>query len=146
MIFFDHLLQLIAAERGARVYALESAEEQVNVFDGMSMRLQVEMLRHSMRPIKRSKNEFERMVKFYLDSDMESILGSRAGRNLDVPEFARVLDKRMLDIRNKNMVERMARRLAEGNALIAVGAAHLPGRVGILNLLADKGYTFARVY
>ena len=30
--------------------------------------------------------------------------------------------------------------------LIAVGAAHLPGRVGILNLLADKGYTFARVY
>ena len=33
-----------------------------------------------------------------------------------------------------------------GNALIAVGAAHLPGRVGILNLLADKGYTFARVY
>jgi uncharacterized protein YbaP (TraB family) len=40
----------------------------------------------------------------------------------------------------------MAHRLAEGNALIAVGAAHLPGRVGILNLLAKEGHTVARVY
>ena len=146
MIFLDHLLQLIAAERGARVYALETAEEQLDVFDGMPMRLQVDMLRHAMRPIKRSKTEFERMVKLYLDSDIEAILGSRAGKQLRVPEFARVFNRRILDIRNKNMVERMARRLDEGNALIAVGAAHLPGRVGILNLLADKGYTFARVY
>ena len=44
------------------------------------------------------------------------------------------------------MVARMMPRLGEGNALVAVGALHLPGRQGILNLLAQEGYHIARVY
>ncbi len=146
MIFLDHLLQFIAAERGARVFALESPKEQLDVFDGMPMRLQVDMLRHALRHSKRGKGEMDRMVKLYLKRDVEAILGMATGQELKIPEFALVLDRRMLDMRNKNMVERMMPRLTEGNALIAVGAAHLPGQVGILNLLADKGYQIARVY
>ncbi len=146
MIFLDHLLQFIAAERGARVFALESPKDQLDVFDGMPMRLQVDMLRHAMRHSKRGKGEMDRMVELYLKRDVEAILGMATGKELKIPEFARVLDRRMLDMRNKNMVERMMPRLTEGNALIAVGAAHLPGQVGILNLLADKGYQIARVY
>lgn len=146
MIFLDHLLQFIAAERGARVFALESVKEQIDVFDGMPMRHQVAMLRHALRNSKRGKGEFENMVKLYLARDVEAILGLATGDRLEVPEFARVLDRRMLDMRNKTMVERMMPRLTEGNALIAVGAGHLPGRVGILNLLAEGGYHVARVY
>lgn len=146
MIFFDHLLQLIAADRGARVFALETPKEQLDVFDGMPMRLQVDILRHAMRHTKRGKSEFERMVNLYLKSDVEAILGMTRGDKLEMPEFSRVLDRRMLDQRNKNMVDRMAQRLTEGNALIAVGAAHLPGREGVLNRLAEKGYSLTRVY
>lgn len=146
MIFLDQLIQLIAAERGARVFALETPKEQLDAFDGMPMRLQVDMLRHAMRRTKRNKYQFERMVNLYLKSDVEAILGLAAGEKMEIPEFSRVLSKRMLDQRNKRMVERMAARLSEGNALIAVGAAHLPGRDGVLNLLAEKGYTLARVY
>ena len=122
------------------------AKEQLDIFDGMPMRLQVDMLRTAIKPVRRKKGEFEKMVQFYLNSDMEGLMRSAQGRKLDVPEFARVLNRRMLDDRNKNMVERMAKRLMEGNALIAVGAAHLPGRVGVLNLLAEEGYTVAKVY
>ena len=60
--------------------------------------------------------------------------------------FARVYAERLLDIRNRLMVARMMPRLGEGNALVAVGALHLPGRRGILNLLAEEGYHIARVY
>jgi len=35
--------------------------------------------------------------------------------------------------------------LAEGNAFIAVGAAHLPGEKGILQLLEKQGYRLSRV-
>ena len=146
MVFLDHYLQLIAAERGARVFALETPKEQLDVFDGMPMRLQVDMLRHALRSKRRGKDEFERMVGLYLKSDVEAILGEATGRQVKIPESARVFNRRILDSRNKNMVKRMATRLTEGNALIAVGAAHLPGRVGILNLLAEEGYTVARVY
>ena len=44
------------------------------------------------------------------------------------------------------MVERMAARLSEGKAFIAVGALHLPGDEGILNLLQRDGYRITRLY
>ena len=146
MVFLDHYLQLIASERGARVFALETPKDQLDVFDGMPMRLQVDMLRHVLRTKRRGKNQFERMVGLYLKSDVEAILSVATATKVKIPEFARVFNERILDKRNKNMVKRMSPRLVEGNALIAVGAAHLPGRLGILNLLAEEGYTLAKVY
>ena len=145
-VFLDHYLQLVAAERGARVFALETPKEQLDVFDGMSERHQVDMLRHALRRKSRGKHEFERMVELYLKSDVAAILGEVMGRKVKCSEFVRVFNRRTLDSRNKTMVKRMAPRPTEGNALIAVGAAHLPGRVGILNLLAKEGHTVARVY
>jgi uncharacterized protein YbaP (TraB family) len=53
---------------------------------------------------------------------------------------------RLVDARNRVMVARMQPRLAEGNAFVAVGAAHLPGEKGILNLLARQGYTVRKLY
>jgi uncharacterized protein YbaP (TraB family) len=44
------------------------------------------------------------------------------------------------------MVERMDGLLQEGDAFVAVGALHLPGRQGILQLLADRGYRVTRVH
>jgi uncharacterized protein len=51
-----------------------------------------------------------------------------------------------VDERNLRMVERMTDRLAEGGVFVAVGALHLPGERGILNLLAGRGYRISRVY
>jgi uncharacterized protein YbaP (TraB family) len=52
----------------------------------------------------------------------------------------------LIDRRNLLMVERMAMRLAEGNAFIAVGALHLPGDQGILHLLEQQGYKVRPLY
>jgi len=40
----------------------------------------------------------------------------------------------------------MQPRLEEGNAFIAIGAGHLPGDEGVLNLLYQQGYKVTRVY
>ena len=53
---------------------------------------------------------------------------------------------RFLERRNKLMVDRLRSRLQTGGALIAVGAAHLPGKTGVLSLLAEQGYTIERIY
>ena len=147
MVFLDHLLQYIAAERGARVFSLETITEQVQVFDGMPMRQQVAMLRHALRESGSGKQATETMIKSYLAQDMQTIHETSIGRlRRQDPEFARIYTERLLDIRNRLMVARMMPRLGEGNALVAVGALHLPGRQGILNLLAQEGYHIARVY
>lgn len=51
----------------------------------------------------------------------------------------------MLTKRNKNWVESIPATIAEGKTLIAVGAAHLIGDIGIIKLLQDKGYTVTPV-
>ena len=48
--------------------------------------------------------------------------------------------------RNERMVARMAERLRDGNAFIAVGALHLPGERGILHLLEQQGFAVRRLY
>ncbi len=147
MVFLDHLLQYIAAERGARVFSLETPAEQMQVFDGMPMRQQVAMLRHALRESSGGKRATETMIKSYLARDMQTIHETSIGRlRRQDPEFARIYTERLLDIRNRLMVARMMPRLGEGNALVAVGALHLPGRQGILNLLVQEGYHIARVY
>lgn len=147
MIFLDNLLQYIAAERGARLFSLETVAEQTQVFDGMPMRLQVSMLRQALRETGAGKQAMETMIKNYLARDLQAIHDTSIGRmRRQDPEFARVYGERVLDIRNRLMVARMMPRLGEGNALVAVGALHLPGRQGILNLLAEEGYAITRVY
>ena len=54
--------------------------------------------------------------------------------------------KQLVVKRNHLMTERMQVRLKEGNAFIAVGALHLPGNEGILNLLSKQGYKVKSVY
>ena len=44
------------------------------------------------------------------------------------------------------MVDRLRSRLKTGGAFVAVGAAHLPGKKGLLSLLAQQGYKVERVY
>ena len=64
----------------------------------------------------------------------------------DDPELMQLFKERVIDQRNARMVERMMPRLAEGKAFIAVGALHLPGERGVLNLLDQRGYAITRVY
>ena len=52
----------------------------------------------------------------------------------------------LIDQRNARMVTRMEPFLKRGQAFIAIGALHLPGEVGVLNLLAKQGYRVSVVY
>jgi uncharacterized protein YbaP (TraB family) len=44
------------------------------------------------------------------------------------------------------MSERMQQYLQQGKVFVAVGALHLPGEDGLLNLLEQQGYTVRRLY
>lgn len=49
--------------------------------------------------------------------------------------------KNMLDIRNQIMVNGMDSLMKEGVLFTGVGASHLPGKMGVINLLREMGYT-----
>ena len=49
-------------------------------------------------------------------------------------------EETMVTARNRTMTERAAPFIDAGGAFIAVGALHLPGEEGVIELLREKGY------
>jgi uncharacterized protein YbaP (TraB family) len=47
--------------------------------------------------------------------------------------------------RNQNWVKKLKTLMAERSLVIAVGAGHLPGEKGVINLLRKEGYTVTPV-
>lgn len=63
-----------------------------------------------------------------------------------VVEDVETFNRLMLFERNKAWLAPLQRYLDEGNAVIAVGAAHLPGDGGLLKLLQGRGYVVKHVH
>ncbi|MEX0883326.1 MAG: TraB/GumN family protein, partial [Cyclobacteriaceae bacterium] len=60
------------------------------------------------------------------------------------PEYREYQDI-LLDERNKNWMAPMQSMMRDGSMFFAVGAGHLGGETGLINLLKQKGYTLQRL-
>jgi len=145
-LFLDMALQLAATRHGKPTYGLETMQEQIAVFNGMSLDDQIVLLRDTVQNHQLMQNATEEITQAYLKRDLGALLA--LGERFK-PQDARVHDammERLLLRRNINMAERMRVRLKEGNAFVAVGALHLPGNTGLLQLLSSAGYRVTRIY
>lgn len=143
----DRSLQAHAEARGIPVHALETIEEQIDALSGLPHGYQVTMLQQMIDVHDTIDTLFETMIGLYLERDLAAVQAwmvdqSAGGHEALLTAF---LD-RMVYVRNLRMAQRMTPRLADGNALIAIGALHLPGDRGVLALLAGRGYAVERVY
>jgi uncharacterized protein YbaP (TraB family) len=145
-LFLDMALQFDATLQGKSAYGLETMQEQIAVFNGMSLDDQVVLLRDAVRNHALTQDAMEELTRAYLKRDLGALL---VLNDKFKPQDAQVYDammNRLLVRRNANMAERMRARLKEGNAFVAVGALHLPGETGLLRLLSNAGYRVTRVY
>ena len=146
----DFALQGSAEQRGIPVYGLESVEEQLAAFEDLDPSFQVALLDEALAENWRVDCWWQTLMEAYLSRELGSYtLMTEEMTAIDDPLYRAQVDqlvRELLDERNARMVERMAPRLTEGDAFIAVGALHLPGERGILNLLAERGYRIFRVY
>ena len=89
---------------------------------------------------------FDQLVQAYAADDLKSIADlaeeyQSGGDTGAVQRFTR----RLNDERNHRMVARMAPYLEQGSSFIAVGALHLAGPAGLLQLLRANGYTVTSI-
>ncbi|MEW6331280.1 MAG: TraB/GumN family protein [Pseudomonadota bacterium] len=144
--FLDLVLQQRAAGQNKPVSGLETIAEQLAVFDGMPLRDQIALLEDTVRQQPELDREFETLHKAWLARDLAGIVAvSEKQKPGNERLYAEVMD-RLLDQRNRRMAERMAPLLKQGDAFIAVGAAHLPGEAGLLYRLEQAGYRVTAVY
>ena len=133
----DLLLLWVARQGGKEVFGLESIGEQVAVFDGLAISDQTELLEQAVCHYGEFQSEIEKMIGHYVSRDLSAMM--RMSMRYRSP-----LNDRFLDVvlwqRNRRMAERMLPHLQKGGAFIAVGALHLPGVDGVLDLLVKRGY------
>lgn len=146
--FLDLILYQRAKEMKKSVYGLETVEEQLALFDVLSIHEQVMLLKESLQDIGQLSSIFEKLHELYIQGNLTALL-SLSEEYMKSEKNERLVEKfrkTLIDERNMRMVNRMQTRLQEGNAFIAVGALHLPGKNGILNLLEIQGYQVDSLY
>jgi hypothetical protein len=147
--FLDLLLYETAKKQRKPLCGLETAEEQVSVFENTSIDDQILLLQQLVKNPQAVAEQIARMIPKYLDRNLAGLVALSTEQELATAQekqSAEAFLKRLVDERNLKMVERMTARLSEGATFIAVGALHLPGQQGILQALTDRGYAVSAVY
>ncbi len=139
-------LQNRAAKRGIAIDGLETMDEQIAVFDELNFDDQRGLLESTLRDQTKIAGRIEALTRAYLARDLAKLESLSQDEELGDAELTATVMRRLLTDRNQRMVARMQPWLREGNAFIAVGAAHLSGPKGLLELLERKGYRISAVY
>ena len=145
-IYLDYALYLKGIEQNKTFYSLETLDEQLSVFTDLTERDQVSLLQETLDQLPSQPKTFERMTQAYIARDLgklEALSGEQMPAN---PRLSQRLTKRLISDRNLRMYKRAQQQLKQGKAFIAVGALHLPGDQGLLQLLVNHGYRVSPVY
>lgn len=133
----DRQLAQRAKQANKPMAGLESAEFQVGIFDQLSPRLQELMLRQSLAEMEQLSKIVDEMVRAWRAGDVAAAERFFMESMKDYPEIR----EKFIDERNRNWLPQIEKLLRiEEPALVVVGAAHLVGKNGVIELLKGRGY------
>ena len=138
----DQYFQKEALAQGKIVGGLETMAFQTQVlYSGKSLERQKELLMCLVDNAKFMGEMVNGVIKAFFAQDLEAIktaIDMKLNNSCDsTPEE----DAELIDNRNANWLTKMPGIMASKPTLFAVGAGHLPGEKGVLNLLRQAGYT-----
>ncbi len=132
-----HFLNM-AREKGKACYGVEKFMDQISAIDQITLEDQVDMLYEGLTDTSNVNSDemFDELLASYLSFDFEAIFDLSNDTALP-KEF----NKAFLVDRNKGMAKNFLKISKKQSLFCAVGAAHLPGELGVIALLRKKGYT-----
>ncbi len=116
---------------------LETAEFQLSLFDQLSAKEQELLLRQSMNEMDHLERNVAEIVRAWKSGDVGSLESHLLASMREFPEIHR----KVIDDRNRRWLPQIEGLLSRGeNPLIIVGAGHLVGKNGLIELLKGRGY------
>lgn len=139
--FMDFSLSLRAAGAGLKVVGLETLEEQLSFLENMPSDQQLTLLDQALEQYDQVQEVHDEMVRNYLLGDLQA-LQAAAGEQLgELDQQTRdYFIGQGIDARNHRMLETLLPQLQKARVFVAVGALHLPGQEGLIQLLRGAGY------
>tara|TARA_R110000850_G_scaffold225780_1_gene351210 strand:- start:474 stop:1598 length:1125 start_codon:yes stop_codon:yes gene_type:complete len=147
--FLDIKIANAASDQGKQLLGLESIGEQMAAMADLPMEFHIQGLVETIKLADLMPDIMATMVDLYLQGEISQIMpvilaAGPADMEQDASGYA-AFEERIVTMRNHVMAERAAPILDAGNAFIAIGALHLPGKQGLVALLEDAGYTVSAV-
>lgn len=134
----------ITKEQKEEMIGLETVTEQLNVFDTIPYQDQMnELVKTAKSDLSRDVKELNEMLELYKTEDIEALYAfTQQSENVLTSQF----DDELLNSRNQNWIARINKIANEKATFFGVGAAHLGGEKGVINLLRKYGFTVEPVH
>lgn len=116
---------------------LETTDFQLQMFASLTNRQQQELLDQTLAELSTVANEYEKMIQAWKKGDLTALhnmLFREAEKHPDLMNL-------FLNARNLVWIDKLDAMLRRGdNAMVLVGAAHLTGDTGLIELLKKRGH------
>jgi len=136
---YESVFMEMAKDRDMEVEGLETAEFQMSMFDSIPYKLQAQMLLDGVdgKDGINSEDLFKEMIDLYKAEDVNGLADIISEESADMENFERLL----LETRNRNWIPLISEQVTKMPTFFAVGAGHLGGELGVIQLMKDAGYT-----
>ena len=135
-VSYEETIMKTAVSEHKEILGLEEAKEQLDVLETLPVDSVIKQLVDAVEhPAKDNDAEYQTMITAYKQQDIPALYelikqSKDMGDGMDA----------FLDIRNKKWIPRMADKMNKSAVFFAVGAGHLWGDNGVINLLRKDGY------
>ena len=138
----EQVLTAEAGEAGMAFGYFETIEEQLAFLSSMPMEVQLADFETGLEQMVENPDMLDDLVEAWAAGDMERLDAIMNAELRDTtPEAYSVL----IVQRNRNWAPQIAEILeGSGTAFVAVGAGHMPGEEGVINLLREQGLEVTR--
>jgi hypothetical protein len=128
-------VHFLAEAKGKRIIELEGAEAQIELLDGFTDKEQEEFLKYTLNENESIGKSINDMIAAWNAGDAGRIEEYLTESTKDSPEM-QTLYRKLFDDRNGKMADRIEAMLKTGNTyFVVVGAGHLVGKTGLIQLL-----------
>ena len=138
---YEKEFENLAKNNKKTIEGLESVTEQLELFTSLSKKEQAEMVMSSLREEEEAKSFFQEMQKIYLTQNIDDLY-TFMKKESDSPINS---SRAFLEDRNQKWIPQMEKMMDSKSVFFAVGAAHLAGPEGVIELLIKKGYTLTPI-
>ncbi|TNE55901.1 MAG: TraB/GumN family protein [Bacteroidetes bacterium] len=132
--FLDLYFQQLAQNMGKGFYVLETIEEQMEAFEALFERSRTQMSLQQLKVIQ------DNLMQSYLDGDIDRLLTLIQKQMGTGAAYERIIVKR-----NEHMAVGIDSLCRKRSLFVAVGAGHLAGDKGLIQLLRSRGFRVNQV-
>jgi uncharacterized protein YbaP (TraB family) len=140
-VAMEQLVMREAKQNGKGIKGLESMAYQISIFDSIPYKIQAKQLLSYVQNYGKDSSddkEFQELTNAYRNQELSKLeeLTKKEDMGIGMDNFTNLL----LYNRNTNWTKKLGDLLPQNSLVIAVGAGHLPGQKGVINLLRKAGY------